>query len=143
MHGPDDLKGSWAITYAYGIIAYPLTEHERRVVFPSFEWRLWRETRADAEKRILNRISIELKVQLDAISESASERALAKTPEKRSMEHFEWLARWQVGGESYRQIAITTNNSPLSVTTAIKELGSLIKLKPRAANGSPAKLVLR
>jgi hypothetical protein len=67
---------------------------------------------------------------------------------KIALYHFEWLARYQVGGESYRQIAISLRAPELvstaAVATAIKRTAALVglELRPRNKAGRPPKHVV-
>lgn len=69
--------------------------------------------------------------------------AFTPTIYKRESEHFEWLARYQVGGESYSKIADSCGSERLTVRDAIGRTADLIglPLRARTKGGRPRKPV--
>lgn len=92
-------------------------------------------TRADFESK--------LREYMDEVSSHSSE-ALSPTPEIRSPAHFNWLARYQVNGESPKSIAENAGKnyhvSPAAVEKAIREIALLVGLPlRRRKRGRPPK----
>ena len=61
-------------------------------------WRHGRERRRDARQRLLAKVAGVIDTYLDRVEKVASERRYKEKPELN--QHLEWLARYQVKGES-------------------------------------------
>lgn len=100
--------------------------------FPGVTWNQRTEPRAAARGRILADLERRLDEQLDGIEAAALAAGDHPTPMKRTGdEHFRWLARYQVEGESYSAIARDTGNRRQTVAGAIHETAALIGLPLR------------
>lgn len=137
----------------------PTSAEERRIFFthPGWEPVLGLLTRAEAERVIRDSFDRYLRGHLDAMEE-ATQRAqvwpedptgnqsrpapqMRRTPEKRSPEHFEWLARYQVEGLSFSKLAHAVYRSRPTVTDAVKRAADFIGLPLREPDkpGRPPK----
>ncbi|MFZ5788907.1 MAG: hypothetical protein ACOY3Y_20910 [Acidobacteriota bacterium] len=66
-----------------------------------------------------------------------AEQTMARTRNKRVVDHFEWLCRHRVGGETLARIADSINDASIDDTTvgkAVKSTALMIGLPPRRRN---------
>lgn len=94
-------------------------------------WVVTEETRKDATARMRRSFEQQLQQYLDAVEMEAREAALLRTPEKHQHLHYEWLARWQVQGWSYGQVAMHYKVSEKTVKDAIPRTANEIGLTRR------------
>jgi hypothetical protein len=127
---------------------FALAADEKLITFPDFDWEPQMELRLEAEKRIEGDLRRLLASQLDRIEDAAARAGLERAPRKDSGDvHFWWLARWQVGHESYARIAKdpgidrSDGLTPEAVRHAIIAAASLIGLTRRKPDrgGAPRK----
>jgi hypothetical protein len=104
---------------------------------PVLDWQVNRETKNDFRGRALSEFTRWLD---DYISVKLSERAvgdLIPPPRKRELEHFVWLALYQVEGLSAREIAIECYKSEETVKDACERILRLIALRRRPGKRGP------
>lgn len=115
------------------------------------EWDPYTETRAAAEERITAEVAWQVRREFDAIEAGRRAAGQHLAPIKRTgREHFRWLARYQVRGESYAAIARAVCRERQTVKEAIQETALLIGLplrppdragRPRAAKPGRPRIV--
>lgn len=99
---------------------------------PTF-WNPHAETRAAATGRILAGLTRQMHGQLDKIEAAARDLGAKPTPSKRTGgEHFRWLVRYQVKGESLTEIARDACKEKQTVAEAVHGTAALIGLPLRA-----------
>jgi hypothetical protein len=137
-----------AVAKLFGLPAeFPLqvdpTLHFAMIAFRPAAWNPRLETRADATERIMGELRSHLSKIMNKIEDEQRVRVGdTPTPIKRSgRDHFIWLARYQVLGASFRQIADTEYREPQTVFEAIKDTATLIGLPLREPHrgGRPRK----
>lgn len=103
--------------------------------FASTFWNPHAETRAAATGRILAGFTRQMHDQLDKVEAAARDLGAKPTPSKRTgAEHFRWLVRYQVKGESLTEIARDACKEKQTVAEAVHETAALIGLPLRAPN---------
>jgi hypothetical protein len=115
---------------------------EVAIVFTDFTWNRRMETRSALERRLLGEIKRQLREQVDRYDQEAKQRGDVSTPAKPSgSQHFRWLARYQVKGESFTHIANEAGVSRQAVMAAITEAAAIINLplRERDRRGRPRK----
>lgn len=106
--------------------------HETRL-----DWDPLIESRADAEARLSAEVLEELKKAMDRIEQSFQHAGAASPQVKRRVEHFDWLARYQVLKESVSSIArdprLASGASVdrKTVRSAVQSTAALISVKLR------------
>ncbi len=115
-----------------------LTEEERRfdLILPG--WDLTAERWADAEARLDAAYEEAKRAHRQRLTAFAESLELAREPTKASPEHYAWLARYHLRGESYSRIA-TGHHERKSVEDAVKRAAALIglDLRPPSPSGRP------
>jgi hypothetical protein len=92
----------------------------------------------ETQRAFKDRVNGLLGQYLEEVAALASERGLVLAPVKRELEHFEWLARFQVGGESFLQIG-ASGVSISAVEQAVRRTAKTIglALRPLPRSGRP------
>lgn len=94
----------------------------------------WR-SRRDFKVHVLREVARATDDYCDRIEAKALTAGLKRAPRKRGLEHFDWLARYQVKGESYASIAKTASykfeGGRQTVRKAIIELAEYLQLTLR------------
>lgn len=135
-----DWVSSDELTFRFGLVRPDLTKNERA---PSDWWDPTLERRSDAFERIQNAFRGELEAhfrKLERLYESASEAGYDVARKKRELEHFDWLARYQVGGQSRGAIARSVPRDRKAVANGIDDVAELIGLVPRSSRPGRPKL---
>lgn len=106
------------------------------------------ERKSDAWQRITDKIEKRLRCYFDSLERTFTQHAAKKpmdepidalvgyrkTPRKRALKHFEWLARYQVLGWSYEQIAHEKPLDRKTVEKGVKQAAELVGLALRPAH---------
>jgi hypothetical protein len=91
--------------------------------------------RGDFKRYVLDKVDEALKHYCDQVETDALAAGLIRSPKKRDIEHFDWLARYQVRGESFASIAQTASykfrGGRQTVRKAVVELAEYLSLKLR------------
>jgi hypothetical protein len=95
-------------------------------------WQPERETKEQASARLYRAIDR----HLVAVEERVKAEGLKRTPERRSPEHFLWLAGYQVSGWSQNRIAEAVGVDGAAVVRAINTLAKTVGLTLRSPNGN-------
>lgn len=115
-----------------------LTEEERRfdLILPG--WDLTAERWADAEARLDAAYEEAKRAHRQRLTALVESLELAREPSKASPEHYAWLARYHLRGESYNRIA-AEHHERKSVEDAVKRAAALIglDLRPPSRAGRP------
>jgi hypothetical protein len=94
----------------------------------------WRR-RGDFKRYVLDKVAEALKHYCDRVESDAVAAGLKRSPKKREIEHFDWLARYQVKGESFASIAQNASykfkGGRQTVRKAVVELAEYLSLKLR------------
>jgi hypothetical protein len=109
---------------------------------PSYQWNPRFETRANAQAAIMQQCAREVRRQLDAAEAELKSAGALPTPLKSAgVEHFQWLARYQVNSEPYAAISRSAFRSRQAVMAAIQDTARLILLPLREPDrrGRPSK----
>jgi len=94
--------------------------------FEADGWEIEREDRRSFEARVTKQFRGALKAYGDENEQRAERAGLLRTPERRNKDHFFWLARHQVRGEKFADIARNTVDlTPKRVEVGVKRLASL------------------
>jgi hypothetical protein len=114
-----------------------LREKERKITFTyPYGWEPTAERQRAATERLVKQFASELDQHFDKLALLAKERGFVPFHQKREPLHFEWLVRFQVLGERYREIAEKPGGGQKpkaeSVEIAVKRLGQDIGLTPRS-----------
>ncbi len=95
-------------------------------------WEPRREPRAVARRRLANQMLTALDEEMDRIEAQARAAGDVPTPVKTTgRSHFVWLARYQVKGETYAEIARSVRKHPQTVKDAVRETAETIVLDLR------------
>jgi hypothetical protein len=123
-----------------------MSDPEEYITFSVPSWDILRETRADAELRMLESLEKDLKCYLESEKRKARDKGLTHRPRTWTTAHFEWLVRYQVLGESYGQIAKSRRCSPQNCKQAIAKVAKAMVgpswkqwLRPPGLPGRPRK----
>jgi hypothetical protein len=116
---------------------------DRALNLPRYRWNPQRESRATASARILGEMRRSILRELDRIEAETRTCAVAVPVRRAGVEHFVWLARYQLRRESISEIARSVCRSRQSVSDAIDSAARLIGLPLRAPDppGRPARPV--
>ncbi len=95
-------------------------------------------SRTIAAQAIRSAFEQKLAHYLDSVEEAAQASGMRSTPEKRSDDHFAWLARYQIGGESFERLAKDVFRDRRTVAAGIKDAARLIDL-PLRSPGRPGR----
>jgi hypothetical protein len=117
-----------------------------RLDLPECRYDPFTETKADAVRRLTGELTEAVRAEVDRIArESLTEGDAPTIVKTTGREHFEWLARYQVKGDSYAGIAHEACRSRQAVKLAIRETAELIGLVLRAPDppGRPRKPTAR
>jgi hypothetical protein len=91
--------------------------------------------RGDFKKYVLDNVAEALKPYCDRVENDALAAGLKRSPKKRETEHFDWLARYQVKGESFASIAKSASykfrGGRQTVRKAVVELAEYLSLRLR------------
>ncbi len=94
----------------------------------------WR-TRRDFKASVLREVARAIDDYCDRIDSAALAAGLKRVPRKKGVEHFDWLARYQVKGESFAAIAKTASykfkGGRQTVRKAVAELAKYLELTLR------------
>jgi hypothetical protein len=122
----------------------PIGRREQRFAFEHEGWELIKIARVEAEQRLRAAFEEELSAYLDRMEHLATTRGLVPVPQKRGVEHFEWLVRYQVQGHSYQAIAREACRDRKTVADAVRETAALLQLslRPPGHPGRPSKLLM-
>ena len=110
----------------------------------NFQPKLWNpitETKADARRRILSELRVELGNHLDAIEARFNAAGYEKTPTSREQfRHLQWVVMYHVLELPFAEISRRENVERQSVEKAIKRMADLIglSLRPPSTGGRPA-----
>ena len=134
----------WHVTAGY-VDDPALSDDELRFLFEDRGWKPQREREAQARTRIaaafqktLDRYLESIRGRMDAAVKTGRYKP---TPSKRELEqHCEWLARFQVKGESFKEIAetcgmVTADAVEVAVRRAARFIG--LTLRPLPRTGRP------
>jgi len=103
--------------------------------FESAGWEIEQDDRRSFEAQTKKEFVAALKAYGDENEQRAEREGMLRTPELRTEHHFNWLARYQVKGERFADIAANTAAlTPKAVEVAVKRLAKFIGLtlrKPR------------
>jgi len=84
---------------------------------------------------VLNNVDQALDLYCDRVENDASDAGLKRSPKKRETEHFDWLARYQVKGESFASIAKNASykfrGGRQTVRKAVVKLAEYLSLRLR------------
>ena len=96
--------------------------------FVSPGWNPVHEKRGQARARILSELQTQLDERLDQVEKTHQKRGKEKVPWKVAVEHFDWLALYQVKGLSYQRIArdFRPKRCPQTVTHGVREAAKLV-----------------
>lgn len=108
-------------------------------------WNPLTENRSGASKRLREAASTKIEKRLDEIEglllersrlpvfkEGAAPRyAVRRTVQKREIEHFAWLVRYQVLEESFEGVARSAHRSPKAIEHGVKKAAALVELHLR------------
>ena len=97
-------------------------------------WRIQEETRRIFKERATAEIYRVLTSYCDKVENDAEHAGFRRTPDRRNREgdHFEWLAKYQVLGWSFKRIAESINVDKRSVERAIHGLAEQLPIKLRS-----------
>ncbi len=102
----------------------------------------WR-TRRDFKAYVLRKVARAIDDYCDRIEAAALDAGLKRAPRKKGVDHFDWLARYQVKGESFAFIAKTASykfkGGRQTVHKAITELAKYLALTLRPSTNKPAR----
>lgn len=110
---------------------------------PLFFWEPTREPRGAARARIIATLTALLDADLDVVESAYRNQGYQSAPEKRSLEHFEWLARYQLKRETMEEIARGAGVAEQSVSEAINSVKDLLGLALRPPSKTGPKLKRR
>lgn len=89
----------------------------------------------DFQKHVLAEVRGALKQYCDRVAADAAMAGLKRTPRKREIEHFDWLVRYQIKGESFASIAKTSSykftGGRQTIRKAVVELAHYLALSLR------------
>jgi hypothetical protein len=98
------------------------------------KWNSVEQPRKDFEVQTRNWFEFALQQYCDGVEAQAISAGLSRTPEKRSIDHFYWLARVQVKSERpadiWRYNPARSRGSRRAVEKAISDLAKFIGLTP-------------
>jgi len=103
---------------------------------------LGQETASEAYDRVTAEVDRRLRAELRKAEAEAQECGLSLAKVKRSgLDHFYWLAHYQVGGESYAAVAKRACRGRQTVKDGVREMASAIglPLRPPDPPGRPTK----
>ena len=106
----------------------------------------WRR-RGDFKRDVLDKVAEALNHYCHRVETDALAAGLKRSPKKREIEHFDWLARYQVKGESFASIAQNASykfkGGRQTVRKAVVELAELSSsragMKSRSRAGAPVR----
>jgi hypothetical protein len=131
---PTDRAQAFAAALALGdfkpVSGPPLKPEALR--FETKGWEIEREDRRSFEARAKKEFLCALKAYGDENEQRAERAGLLRTPERRTEHHFNWLARYQVKGKRFADIARNTPAlTPKTVEVAVKRLAKFVGLTLR------------
>jgi hypothetical protein len=84
---------------------------------------------------VLNSVAEALEHYCDRVEADALAAGLKRSPKKREIEHFDWLARYQIKGESFASVAQNASyrfkGGRQTVRKAVAELAEYLSLRLR------------
>jgi len=89
------------------------------------------ETRGAARERIMATLGDMVSARLAAIEADAKRIGLVAERRKLAKRHFDWLARWQIDGDTYEQIAHDAKTDAPTVCEAVQRTAAAVGLSPR------------
>ena len=95
-------------------------------------------SRTTAVKALHDAFDQKLAQYLNSVEDAAMAMGMQSTPEKRTDDHFAWLARYQIGGESFDRLAKDVFRDRRTVAAGIKAAARLIGL-PLRSPGRPGR----
>jgi hypothetical protein len=98
----------------------------RFIRFRAAAWRLFKETRSEAETRMLNELKAQLRTYLDYREMRAKRKGLRQRPRKFEAAHLEWLVRRQVQGWSYTRLSKQYKKVRSTVEHGVKAAAELV-----------------
>lgn len=128
----------WRGTHHHG--ASMLDHNEMQFWYRGY-WEPWAEPRADAIRRMRAAFEDQMHAYIDRLDSLMLTTGWEPTPAKLGSAHFEWLARYQVLGQSYSRLALDVCRERPTVTEAVKDLAAYIDLPLRSETrpGRPRK----
>src|SRR5580704_10963074 len=129
-------------TAAQELAAQPFQEHRLAIEFGF--WPITRMTRSEFRDECGRVLEVKFKEFCDHIEKLAISDGMERTPEKREMDHFLWLARYQVKGQNATEIKkftpgmehITTD----AITRAIRALAKELELPLRGRESTEVEI---
>jgi len=121
-----------------GIIAmfYPFAIKPIR--FEEFLWDPTQRRRRVFERYVMKNVQTALKEYMDRVEADARAAGLKRVPRKTSVEHFQWLVRHQIMGESFAEIAQSAsyqfNGGRQTIRKAVVELATYLSLTLRPSS---------
>ena len=131
----------WVFPECYTHRRVPINYDEQRFDFSAEGWTVIKTTRAEAEQALRAEFDAALARYLDRMEQLAEARGLVPAPQRRSHEHFAWLAQYQLRGRSYREIAEEACRDRKTIADAVRDIAALIELplRPTGRPGRPRK----
>jgi hypothetical protein len=116
----------------------PISSDARTLTFFHPGWDPSFGSRADAEKMIREAFDDHLAAYFKDLDALAASHGMERTPEKRTMDHFVWLVRYQILGQSFDRLAKDVFVSRQTATNGVKNAARLIDL-PLRKPGKPGR----
>jgi hypothetical protein len=114
-----------------GMFAFPIQPLALDQFYYDPTWR----RRGDFKKFVFDKVAQALEVYCDRVEADALAAGLKRSPRKREVVHFDWLARYQVKGESFASIAQNASyrfkGGRQTVRKAVVELAEYLSLQLR------------
>jgi hypothetical protein len=106
-------------------------------IIDALEWCIQVETEAQFRRRMHHSLDQWLESYIAEQRKSALSLGLIEVPGPSHPEHFEWAAKYQIGGTPSKQIAEGCGRTPSGVGKAIQKVLSKIELEPRPGERGP------
>jgi hypothetical protein len=105
----------------------------QRTISIELPWFPGIESLQEAEDRLMTECRRRIQLELAAVEAEAEQHGMVRAPVKRTGdEHFAWLVRFQVQGESYAEIARSVCKERQTVAEAIRKTAALVDLPLRS-----------
>jgi hypothetical protein len=116
-----------------------MKRYPKETMIDAPEWCAQLETETQFKKRMHDSLDQWLKSYIAEQRESAQSLGLVEVPGPRDPEHFEWAAKYQIGGTTSKQIAegCSKRLTPSGVGKAIQKVLATIGLEPRTGERGP------
>jgi hypothetical protein len=89
-------------------------------------WDWLTETKRVGLARILSDLRCQVEARMAVVGADLLSRGAELAPRRAEMQHFEWLARWQVGGELKNRIARDVGEGRATVQKGIRRAAELL-----------------